>query len=67
MDQDLIDLLAAWRGSELDPERCEQLFARLEQDEAFLQAFVEEIRMLGMLKAVQSTEPRWLALHEELG
>jgi hypothetical protein len=67
MDEDLIDLLSAWRGGEIDPVRCEQLLARLGVDEAFQQSFVDEIRMLGMLKAVQSTEPRWLSLHEELG
>jgi hypothetical protein len=67
MDNDLIDLISAWCGSELSPSRCDELIARLEQDGEFQQAFVDEIRMLGMLKAVQSTEPRWLALHEELG
>lgn len=67
MDDDLIELISAWRGAELAPARCEALIARLERDEAFAQAFVDEVRMLGMLRAVQSTEPRWLALHEALG
>ena len=30
-------------------------------------AFVDEVRLLGMLKAVQATEPRWLVLEDELG
>ncbi len=67
IDNDLIDLILAWRGGELPPARCDELIARLESDDLFLQSFVEEIRLLGMLKAVQSTEPRWLALHEALG
>jgi hypothetical protein len=67
MDQDLIDLLAAWKGKDLEAARLDQLGARLRQDEAFQQAFVDEIRMLGMLKVVQSTEPRWLKLQDALG
>jgi hypothetical protein len=67
MDQDLIDLLAAWKGDELGAERFDQLVARLREDEAFQQAFVEEIRLLGMLKVVQSMEPRWLKLQDVLG
>ncbi|WP_422930540.1 LamG-like jellyroll fold domain-containing protein [Singulisphaera sp. PoT] len=63
----MVDLISAWRGAELAPARYEALIARLEGDQEFLQAFVEEIRMLGMLKAVQSTAPRWLALHEAIG
>src|SRR5205807_2604142 len=60
MDQDLIDLIAAWKGKELEAARLDQLAARCRQDEALQQAFVDEIRMLGMLKVVQSTEPRGL-------
>ena len=67
MDEDLIGLLSAWRGGDIDPEESNRLLSRLAADEAFGQAFVDEIRMLGMLKAVQSTEPRWLPLHEEVG
>jgi Concanavalin A-like lectin/glucanases superfamily len=67
MDQDLIDLLAAWKGDEPGAERLDQLVARLREDEAFQQAFVDEIWMLGMLKVVQSMEPRWLKLQDELG
>ena len=67
MDEDLRDLLSAWLGGEIDAARGDELLARVRQDEAFRRAFVDEIRMLGMLRAVQSTEPRWLRLEDELG
>jgi hypothetical protein len=68
MNQDLQDLLALWLGDH-DPgdERCAALLARLRADDAFRGAFVAEIRLLGMLKAVQSPEPRWLRLEDEIG
>lgn len=66
MDADLADLIAAFRGGEVETSRREELLERLRSDDAFQQAFVDEIRMLGMLKAVQSMEPRWLLLHDEL-
>lgn len=67
MDRDLQDLLIAWTGGDLEPERCAGLFARLEQDEAFAKAFADELWMLGKVKAVQTTEPRWLRLEDEIG
>ena len=67
MEEDLRDLLSAWLGGEIDAARGDELLARVARDEAFRQAFVAEIRMLGMLRAVQSTEPRWLRLEDELG
>jgi hypothetical protein len=67
MDQDLIDLVSAWTGAELSPERSDALLARLAKDETFQQAFLEQISMLGMLKVLQSSEPRWLSLQHELG
>jgi hypothetical protein len=67
MEADLHDLLAAWLGGEIEPARGAALLERIGRDEAFRQAFVAEIRMLGMLRAVQSTEPRWLRLEDELG
>jgi hypothetical protein len=67
MDRDLLDLLSAWRGGALDEARRAELLARLRGDEAFRRAFVGEARLLGMLKAVQSTGPRWLLLEDELG
>jgi hypothetical protein len=68
MDQDLQDLLALWLGDhDPGPDRREALLARLRDDEAFRRAFVEEIRLLGMLRAVQSSEPRWLQLEDLIG
>src|SRR5262245_11380106 len=68
MDRDLEDLLALWLGGH-DPgeARRDALLARLRTDAAFRRAFVEEIRLLGMLRAVQSAEPRWLQLEDEIG
>ena len=67
MEPDLADLLAAWLGREPEPARGEALLARLRLDPAFRRSFVAEIRMLGMLEAVQSPESRWLRLEDELG
>jgi hypothetical protein len=67
VDHDLIDLLSAWQGEELDPNRREQLVERLRSDAAFQESFIDEIRMLGTIKVVQATEPRWLRLQDELG
>jgi hypothetical protein len=67
MEPDLRDLLSAWLGGEVEPPRRDELLARVRQDEAFRRAFVDEIRMLGMLRAVQAAEPRWLRLEDELG
>lgn len=67
MEQDLCDLMTAWLGGGLEDSRHEPLLDRLNSDADFRSAFVGEIRMLGMLKAVQSTEPRWLRLEDALG
>jgi hypothetical protein len=67
MDPDLRDLLAAWHGGEVEPTRRERLLGRVRGDEAFRRAFVAELWMLGMLMAVQSPEPRWLRLEDEIG
>ena len=67
MEPDLFDLLSAWSGREIEPSRREEVLDRLRGDEAFRREFVAEIRMLGMLKVVQSPEPRWLRLEDELG
>jgi hypothetical protein len=68
MDQDLQDLLALWLGDH-DPgdDRRAALLARLRADEDFRKVFGAEIRLHGMLKAVQSAEPRWLRLEDEIG
>jgi hypothetical protein len=68
MDRDLQDLLALWLDShDPGPARRDALLARLRDDAGFRQAFIEEIRLLGMLRAVQSSEPRWLQLEDEIG
>jgi hypothetical protein len=68
MDQDLQDLLALWLGDD-DPgeDRRVALVARLRDDGEFRREFVEQVRLLGMLKAVQAPEPRWLRLEDEIG
>jgi hypothetical protein len=68
MDADLHDLLVIWQdGEDPGPERRAALLARLRDDEAFRRTFLDEIRLLGMIKMVQSPEPRWLRLEDELG
>jgi Concanavalin A-like lectin/glucanases superfamily len=67
MEPDLMSLLSAWLGQEIEPERHEALLERLGRDPEFRCAFVAEARMLGMLKVVQAPEPRWLRLEDELG
>jgi hypothetical protein len=68
MDGDLQDLLALWLGDhDPGPARRDALLVRLRDDTAFRLAFVEEIRLLGMLRAVQSSEPRWLQLEDLIG
>jgi hypothetical protein len=68
MDQDLQDLLALWLGDHDSGEaRRQVLLARLDSDADFRHRFIEEIRLLGMLRAVQSSEPRWLRLEDEVG
>jgi len=67
MEPDLNDLLLAWNGAEMDANRKTALLSKLREDAVFRRAFVEELRMLGMLKATQSAEPRWLRLEDELG
>ena len=68
MDRDLQDLLALWLGDH-DPGEARRaaLLARLDGDDTFRRAFVGEVRLLGMLRAVQSSEPRWLRLEDEVG
>jgi hypothetical protein len=68
MDRDLQDLLALWLG-EHDPgdARRDALLARLRDDADFRRAFVDEVHLLGRLKAVQSAQPRWLRLEDVIG
>ena len=66
MDADLQSLLKAWLNDEIDEADMHPLLDRLRSDAEFRKAFVDEIVMLGRLKAVQSAEPRWLQLEDEL-
>jgi hypothetical protein len=66
MDADLRDVVAACRGDSVDPDRAGPLIDRLRADAEFRRAVVAELAMLGRLKAVQSPEPRWLRLEDEL-
>ena len=68
MNPDLQIFLQAWTGGAdvSDAERL-HLLKRLENDPVFRAECVEEIRMLGMLKAVQTAEPRWLVMRDALG
>ena len=54
MEQDLCDLVSAWMGGDWEESRREPLLSRLSADPGFRSAFVEEVRMLGMLKAVRN-------------
>ena len=67
MDSDLQKLLVAWTSGVIDEVAIAPVLDRLRREAAFRQAFVSEIAMLGQLKAVQSSEPRWLQLEDVLG
>jgi hypothetical protein len=67
MSDELHELLAASLGAEISEDRRTALLEKLRQDADFRQAFVREARTFAMLHAVQSPEPRWLALQDELG
>lgn len=67
MQDDLHELIAAWLGEKISEERRTALLHRLKEGAAFRSAFVTEARTFAMLKAVQSPEPRWLGLQDELG
>ena len=68
MNPDLQTFLQAWTGGGhvSDAER-ERVLLRFENDAAFRAECMEEIRLLGLIKAVQTPPPRWLALHDALG
>ena len=68
MNPDLQLFLQAWTGgADVSDAEREHLLQLLENDAAFRAKCVEEIRLLGMLKAVQTPAPRWLELHDALG
>ena len=67
MERDLLDLLAAFMGGDIDAARREALQARLRSDADFRRAFAGEIGTLGRIRAVQSPEPRWLGMEDTMG
>lgn len=67
MQDDIQLLLRAWLNDEVDAEGAQQALQRLRDDESFRQAFVDEMSMLGMIKAVQTDEPHWEKLELALG
>jgi hypothetical protein len=68
MNPDLQSFLQAWTGGAdvSDAERT-RLLQRFEIDAPFRAECVEEIRLLGLIKAVQTPSPRWLDLQDALG
>ncbi len=67
MHEDLHELIAAWLGEEIGDERRDRLREKLRIDSEFRAAFVTEARTFAMLQVVQTAEPRWLSLQDELG
>ena len=66
MDPDLRKLLCGWHAHELNQAELAPILVRLKADDEFRSKFVEEISLLGQLKAVQSSEPRWLEIEDLL-
>lgn len=64
MDGNLQELLAAWLSGDIDDSALAPILIRLESDDAFRKSFVDVIVLLGQLKAIQGSEPRWLQLEE---
>lgn len=67
MNTDLQDALIAWQGGELPEGRAEALLEKLRMDASFRQVLAEQVWTLSLTKIAQSPDPRWIALHEEIG
>ncbi len=72
MDPDLQLLLQRWLSDDWDSisdvqQSISPMVRRLREDDSFRESFVEELALLGQLRAVQSSEPRWLQLEDLLG
>lgn len=68
MKPDLQNFLQAWTGGSDVPDAEQQrLLHRLEIDPTFRAECVEEIRLLGMIKVVQTPGTRWLEMYDALG
>jgi hypothetical protein len=67
MNTDLQDALIAWQGGELPAGRADALLEKLRTDASFRRELAEEVWTLSLCKVAQAPDPRWLALHEEIG
>jgi hypothetical protein len=68
MNNDLITFLQAWTGgADVSDAERQRLLRRLQTDADFRAECAEEIRLLGMIKAVQTPPPRWLGIADALG
>jgi anti-sigma factor RsiW len=68
MNTDLITFLQAWTGgADVSDAERQRLLQRLQTDADFRAECAEEIRLLGMIKAVQTPPPRWLGIADALG
>ncbi|MES2596678.1 MAG: LamG-like jellyroll fold domain-containing protein [Verrucomicrobiota bacterium] len=67
MNTDLQDALIAWQGGELPAGRADTLLERLRTDVTFRREVAAEVWTLSLCKVAQAPDPRWLALHEEIG
>lgn len=65
MSKDLKLLVQIWLSEEMH-EETERLLERLKDDEAFRLAFVDEIMIMGKVKAVNLAEPKFVLLEEIL-
>ncbi len=66
-ERDLLDSLAAFTGGESDEAGRQRLVEMIRTDPALRRALAAELAMIGRLRAVQTPEPRWLRLHDEIG
>lgn len=62
MNDDLLRLLKAWQTEDILDEEVDELLELLRNDPDLRREFVHEIVMSGQLRAVQSSQPRWLEL-----
>ena len=68
MNTDLITFIQTWTGGvDVSDAERQRLLRRLETDADFRAECAEEIRLLGMIKAVQTPPPRWLGIADALG
>ena len=61
------DFFESWVVADYDLGRAEALLEKLRVDTNFRQALAEQVWTLSLTKIAQSPDPRWIALHEEIG